>query len=276
MKTHPGADLTADWTGMLFMHFRVPVDVLQPSIPLPLDTFDGAAYVSLVSFNFEKLRCTLLPRVSRPLLRPLSDHPFLNLRTYVRAPDGPGIYFIAEWISNRLSLHLGPATYGLPYRLGEFRRRENIGGIAALHVRDSHTGLDLHATWPTRAEATDRAGVGTSDEFLLERYRAYTHRKGVTRHFTVAHEPWEFERLDWVRLDAPLLRAEFPWFAATEFVAAHRSAGVHDVHMSRPQVAGSRAGYPQTGDKFALNREPALLSDLPPCARPTSASASSD
>jgi hypothetical protein len=34
-----------------------------------------------------------------------------------------GIYFITEWLSNRLSVALGPSLYGLPYRFAKLNYR---------------------------------------------------------------------------------------------------------------------------------------------------------
>src|SRR4051812_43402987 len=52
---------------------------------------------------------------------PLAGHDSLNVRTYVRHGGVRGIYFLAEWIPNRLAVLIGPRMYGLPYRLGRLR-----------------------------------------------------------------------------------------------------------------------------------------------------------
>ena len=109
---------TADWRGAVFAHFAIERAHLQPSIPFELDTREGHAYVSLVAFTQSNLRPSISGPVAAWLITPLARHEFLNLRTYVRVGDLRGIYFIAEWIPNRLAVLLGPRTYGLPYRLG--------------------------------------------------------------------------------------------------------------------------------------------------------------
>ncbi|MFT4640844.1 MAG: hypothetical protein ACI8T1_004177 [Verrucomicrobiales bacterium] len=45
--------------------------------------------------------------------------------TYVKNGDEPGIYFMTEWVPNRLAAFLGPRTFGLPYRLGELAYHHN-------------------------------------------------------------------------------------------------------------------------------------------------------
>jgi uncharacterized protein YqjF (DUF2071 family) len=226
----------ADWRDMLFVHYRVPAAVLQPHVPHPLDLHDGSAWVSLVFFMLENMRPPGTGALGRALLRPISGHPFLNVRTYVRAEAGPGIHFLAEWIPNRISAWLGPRTYGLPYRLAGFDwdLGGTVGGVGRVAVEDRSLGARLEVAFPTQAAAQAPARAGSDDAFLFERYTAYTSRAGVRRCFRVAHAPWKFHAVDWLRTDTTLVERAFPWFAAAEFHRAHRTVGACDVRMSRP------------------------------------------
>src|SRR5258706_7665494 len=103
------------WHRALFLHFRVEPQFLQPQIPFDLDLHNGDAYVSLVAFTLRNLRLNH-PHL-RILTQPLHTHAFLNVRTYVRVGQLRGIYFLAEWLNNRLATILRPTLYGLPYRL---------------------------------------------------------------------------------------------------------------------------------------------------------------
>src|SRR5262245_45244876 len=109
----------ADWIDALFVHFAVEPEALRPLVPLDLDCLDGRAYVSLVAFTQRNLRPTVGGALAAWLATPLASHEFLNVRTYVRHGDTRGIFFLAEWIPNRLAALIGPRTYGLPYRLGK-------------------------------------------------------------------------------------------------------------------------------------------------------------
>ena len=92
----------ADWKDVAFVHFRLrSAHRLQRFVPLELDRFDGEAYVSLVAFTQRRLRPTLGGRLAAWLSRPLAEHEFLNVRTYVRHGETRGIFFLAEWIPNR-------------------------------------------------------------------------------------------------------------------------------------------------------------------------------
>jgi len=128
----PGEPLLyADWLRPVFMHYEVDAERLQPYVPFELDLRDGKAYVSLVAFSIRGLRPAWGGRWTSWMLSPIATHELLNVRTYVRHGNEPGIYFVSEWIPNRLSVLLGPRTFGLPYRLGrlEYRHRhEEAGG----------------------------------------------------------------------------------------------------------------------------------------------------
>jgi|GEM_PF-226944 len=257
-EMHPLA-FEADWKQMLLVHLTIAPERLAPHVHLPLDLYDGKAYLSLVSFSFERFRLAGSGTLGRWLARPFSDHPFLNLRTYVRGPAGPGIFFIAEWITNRLSFHLGPLTHGLPYRLGNFCVEENRpGGTSSLRVEDERDGHgELRITYPSRRDAPQVAKEGSRDAFLLERYLAYTSRGGVTRAFTVRHTPWRFERPDWIRAETALLSHTFPWFAGAEIIGAHTSEGFENVYMGPPAIVFD----PRC---ISLARAPTHLAALPP------------
>ena len=54
------------WLSLLFMHWRVPVDVVRPMRPtiptaLTIGTFDGHAWVGLIPFAMREVRPTFTP-----------------------------------------------------------------------------------------------------------------------------------------------------------------------------------------------------------------------
>jgi uncharacterized protein YqjF (DUF2071 family) len=213
----------ADWTDAIFVHFAVDPNVLQPLVPLELDRFDGRAFVSLVAFTQRNLRPTFGGALAAWLATPLATHGFLNVRTYVRHGDTRGIFFLAEWIPNRLAALIGPRTYGLPYRLGRLRydglEREVQAADRRLHFRATPI--------PSQPDALD--------DFLLERYTAFTHRNGTIRRFDVAHGPWPSRPVGIEIFDASLLGLSGDWHKGATLVAAHHSPGVRDVSISPPR-----------------------------------------
>jgi uncharacterized protein YqjF (DUF2071 family) len=167
----------------MFIHYEADPPALQPQVPFELDLREGRAYVSLVAFTMRDLR---LSRGGPSL----ANHGFLNVRTYVRAGNERGIYFLAEWLPHRLCVLLGPRTYGLPYRYGQldYRHLHEDGRIEG-HVRAPEGSLLYRAPFP--AGTPLRASAPRSvEQFLMERYIAFTEHRGRRRLFRVDHAPW--------------------------------------------------------------------------------------
>lgn len=224
-----------DWNRFVIVHFAVPAEVLAPHVPYPLDLQDDLAWVSLVWFELERLRFAGTGWLGRWLCRPISEHPFLTVRTYVRGADGPGICFLAEWIPNRLSVRLGPPTYGLPYRYGRFTAaRDAENGTAMLRIDDPGHDAPLGLTVPSTPPGGTLLPEGTIDAFLLERYQAYTFDAARRMRFRVAHAPWRAHRATWVRFEAGFLNRVFPWFTTARLHSAHLCADCPNVEMGRP------------------------------------------
>src|SRR5947208_7301734 len=156
----------ADWFEVVFLHFEVDPRVLQPAVPFELDVRDGRAYVSLVAFTQRNLRPVFGGRIARLLAAPLAEHEFLNVRTYVRHRGERGIFFIAEWIPNRLASLIGPRTYGLPYRLGELDyRRDAMTGTTDRSIRAAGAELSFCAARPDARAIEHIATSGSLTDF---------------------------------------------------------------------------------------------------------------
>jgi uncharacterized protein YqjF (DUF2071 family) len=223
----------ADWMGAVFLHYEMEPAVLEPWVPFDLDLREGSAYVSLVAFTLSGLRCDLAARVSEWVLRPISDHFFLNARTYVRAGEATGIYFLAEWLSKRLPVPLGRPLFGLPYHFGGFDCRHDPGqGRLTGTITGGCGSLSYHGESCAEAMPCRR---GSLDEFLLERYTAFTEWRGLRRFFRVWHEPWPVAPLAATVEDASLLEETGEWIRHARLIAGHYSPGVRDVWMGHPR-----------------------------------------
>ncbi|MEM1099273.1 MAG: DUF2071 domain-containing protein [Planctomycetota bacterium] len=230
--------MVSDWDQTVMLHYAVDPEALQPQIPFDLDTRDGVAYVSLVAFTLRRLRLHALPEALRVLVRPVSEHGFLNVRTYVRTgAHRDGIFFLAEWLPNQLSITLGPPMYGLPYRYGttEYRHDHDRGcWYGRVEPRDEDASLRYTGTLPNDADYRP-AEHASLDAFLLERYTAFTERRGTKRSFEVWHRPWPQCRAPLKIDDASLLETTGPWHRDARYCLAHVSPGVRDVWIGGPQ-----------------------------------------
>jgi len=219
------------WLDVIFLHYEIPPEVLQPWVPFQLDTWLGSAYVSLVLFTLSGLCCDPFRQVTRCLLRSISDHAFLNVRTYVRHGETTGIYFLAEWLSNRLSVPFGRPAFGLPYHFARFDRSDDRMSATVAASRGS---LRFHAHLDPEPHFAP-CNAGSLDEFLLERYTAYTQWSSLRRFFRVWHPPWPVAPITASIDDASLLDQTGTWPRAAHLIAAHYSPGIADVWMGPPQ-----------------------------------------
>lgn len=232
--------LLADWMRAVFIHYEVPPAALKPFVPL--DTRNGNAYVSLVAFTMEDLRLNPAGRLGVWLTMPVATHGLLNVRTYVTHRDEPGIYFLKEWIPNRLSVLLGPLTYGLPYRLGRLDyRHDHVRGTLAGSVMPAHDPgrLNYHAALPTRVRWRS-AQTDSLAAFLLERYTAYTLRGREICRFRIWHEPWMLAPINVTLEDESAIRAAGAWHDAAHLAIAHYSPGVRNVWIGPPRRIAHR------------------------------------
>lgn len=232
----------AAWDRVLMVHFEVDAALLQEQVPFPLDLWHGRAFVSLVMFTMRGMRPYRGGKMAASLFRPIATHDFLNVRTYVTMKEGTGIHFLAEWLSNRLAVKLGPITFGLPYRFGQIAYQHNgVGGVLAGRVADGagHGGLAYRANMPAPATLAP-CEPGSLDEWLMERYIAYNSAGGRRRFFRVWHPPWEQVRCEAVTEDQTLLTQRWPWFSEAKLVGANACPGLDEVWLGRPHgIEGS-------------------------------------
>ncbi len=225
-----------DWLRTLMIHFAVPPGALQPAVPFPLDVHEGRAFVSLVFFTMRGLRPALGGRLTSWISAPVATHGFLNLRTYVRHQSEPGIYFLAEWLPNRLAVWLGPRLFGLPYRLGRVHLDylEETRTVCAEADDDERKQL-LSCRGRFDGSCMFRpAEVGSLTAFLMERYTAFTERSGRLGLFRVWHPPWLQQRAASIQIpELSLLLSAGSWFHDAQMTGANYSAGLTDVWVGR-------------------------------------------
>jgi uncharacterized protein len=178
------------WTNLLFAHWSVAPDVLRGAVPsrLPLDTFDGRAWVGVTPFAVRNLRSRLAPPMPY-----LSAFPEINVRTYVTVGGKPGIYFFSLDADSALAVAAARRLYRLPY----FRARMTIeSGGDEIRYLSERTSPEAPAPATFRARyrpsgATFNARPGSIEHWLTERYCVYTldEEQRVLRG-DIHHPPW--------------------------------------------------------------------------------------
>ncbi len=179
------------WSNLLFVHWRVPAEEIEPLIPsrLTLDTFDGEAWIGLVPFHMSGVR----PWWSPPILGISTFHE-TNVRTYVHL-DGsdPGVWFLSLDAASSLAVRLARWRWHLPYyrsRMTVSRDGDNVhyssqrlwprtpnGPIA--DPRDIRLSIDAELGEPCGQPSADTSAYNavpdTIEHFFVERYILFAH-----------------------------------------------------------------------------------------------------
>ena len=183
------------WHELLFMHWRVPYDALRHVVPtaLPLDTFDGDAWIAVVPFEMRDVRPRFLPAVPR-----LSFFPELNVRTYVTFDKRPGVYFFSLDASNPIAVEIARALFHLPYQNATM---ECVVDGETVHYASTRTdSRGAPAFFRARYRPTSAAFIpekNTLEYFLTARYCLYTtDSHGNVLRAEIDHPPWELQHAE--------------------------------------------------------------------------------
>jgi hypothetical protein len=236
MLSQPGEPLfIAGWHDVLMIHFEVDAGVLQRDVPFELDLWNGRAFVSLVAFTMHGMRPRFGGKWTAPLFRPIATHDFLNVRTYVRRGGECGIHFIAEWLTNRLAVMLGPRTFGLPYRYGRISYRRDLEKAGFFgRVTDPKGGTITFEARIGDPVGFEPCAAGSLEEWLMERYSAFNSANNIRRFFRVWHPPWPQSPVNAVLGERSLLLKNWPWFKEVRMAGANYSPGFDTVWMGSP------------------------------------------
>lgn len=174
------------WLDLLFAHWRVPVESLRPLIPgkLSLETFDGSAWLGIVPFRIAGSRFRL---GEVPILPPF---PELNVRTYVRLGDKPGVWFFSLDAASLLAVAGARALYQLPYYPARMEAKRSAEGMIMYSSERTASTARFRCSYMPRGEPRNPQRESL-EEFLTERYRLYTSLAGRLLYCDIHHAPWD-------------------------------------------------------------------------------------
>jgi hypothetical protein len=180
------------WEHLLFAHWRIDESRLRRFVPpqIPIDTFDGSAWIGITPFLVGGLRLRFLPP-----LPGTARFPEINVRTYATIHDRPGIYFFSLDVPNLLAIAVARRTYRLPYFRSKIDVKVAEGSISYRSRRVDPAGtpaecaIDYRATGPRHP-----APAGSFEHWAVERYCLYTldDRMSVLR-AEIHHPPWQIQ-----------------------------------------------------------------------------------
>lgn len=179
------------WHDLLFAHWPLPLAEVQAQVPaeLPLDTYDGHAWLGVIPFWMSGIRGRGIPPMPG-----LSRFPELNVRTYVTYEGKPGVYFFSLDAANQPAVWAARRFFHLPYFFASMSAREDAGVI---HYRSQRKRVAAEFRGSYHPIASVRRSEKNSLEyFLTERYCLYTvHDHNVYR-CEIHHEPWPLQEAE--------------------------------------------------------------------------------
>jgi uncharacterized protein len=208
----PGMPLARmQWLSLLFIHWPVPAEEIQPLVPPPLriDTFGGVAWVGLVPFTMRDVSPVGLPRIP---IRGITDFHECNVRTYVTlpgvsAPGAAGVYFFSLDAASRIAVWAARRFFHLPYfhaRMSLDRRGDEIDYTVD---RIDMPRASMRCRWRA-GRPLPTSQPGELAYFLTERYSLFTiDRAGRPRRCRIWHAPWPLREAELLNLDDSLLAA---------------------------------------------------------------------
>src|SRR5579863_4073263 len=180
---HQSKFLTAEWNNVLLLNYAVDASLLERLVPAgtELDLFEGRTYLSLVGFEFNRLRVFGL---AVPFHQSFEE---VNLRFYVRRSSKRGVVFIRELVPR----------YAVA-AAARFAFNENYSCVPMSHPIDAMEAEYVWGSGPDRCAmrivAHGSASLpqdGSECQFITEHYWGYAkQRDGGCLEYEVQHPRW--------------------------------------------------------------------------------------
>ncbi|MFC5558198.1 YqjF family protein [Ureibacillus thermophilus] len=187
------------WSDILFLHYPVKKEKIEILLPpkIQLDTYEGQAWITIVPYVIKSIGVRGLPFI--PLGRGI---PGINVRTYVKMGEKPGIYFLKLALPQKLTAMMAKYLFHLPYISMDlsFEKTEKM-------IQFESKTNPLPFTCQYRVlPASSPIKKETLEEWLLERYCFYTtNTKGKVIRCDIIHEPWFIHKVELVGIENGIL-----------------------------------------------------------------------
>jgi uncharacterized protein YqjF (DUF2071 family) len=182
--------MTQTWHDLLFAHWPVDAGLMRAKVPagVDLDLYNGRAWLGIVPFHMSNVS----PRGVPPLPW-VSAFPELNVRTYVRLGDKPGVYFFSLDAANAMAVATARTIFHLPYFTADMVADVRDGRVRYSSRRRGGGRAVFHADYRPVGPASPPAR-GSLDEFLTERYCLYAvDSAGGIHRLEIHHPPWPLQ-----------------------------------------------------------------------------------
>lgn len=179
--------LRQTWHDLLFLHWPIPVAELRPQVPQPLEIDEhlGSAWVAVTPFWMSGIGVRNWPVF--PIAARFDE---LNVRTYVRLGDRPGVWFFSLDAGSVLGVLGARFLYGLPYQYARMRHESSGEDVVYQSERSPSVGF---AARYSPSGPVSRNAPGSTEHWLTERYCLYVRRGSSLHRAEIHHAPWPLQ-----------------------------------------------------------------------------------
>ena len=181
--------MTQTWHELLFAHWPLPPQVLRPLVPaqLPLDAYEGQCWLAVTPFHMSDVRPRGLPAIPG-----FSSLPELNVRTYVKLGEKPGVYFFSLDAGTLSAVFAARSFYRLPYYYARMKVDVTPEEIGCHSLRRVPANAEFRARYRPAGPFQLRA-AGSLEHWLTERYCLYTTTGRSVFRAEIHHLPWPLQ-----------------------------------------------------------------------------------
>lgn len=217
-----------EWNRALFLHWIIPEEQIRKHVPQDfiIDSLDGNCYVSLVAFTMQKIRPRFLPAVTF-----LSDFDEINVRTYIRNDEKPGVYFLNIEAGKFISTLVAKAISGLPYEKANMHRKRN-----SFFSENENKGFGLDAEYEVGQFLNEKSEL---DKWLTERYCLYLEKGNKLYRYDIQHKEWDLNRVQFKNLHVNYKLGE-TLLDVGKIHSQHYSEGVKVIAWKRCELNGQQ------------------------------------
>ncbi|MEZ4805296.1 MAG: DUF2071 domain-containing protein [Bacteroidia bacterium] len=202
-----------EWNRVIFLHWRVELEDIRPLVPaeLDIDSIHGTYWVSIVVFSVENTQTRILPP-----FKLLSNYQQVNIRTYVKHKNRPGVFFLNVEASKWWSCLIAKSLSGIQYRPAEMDRTdERFDSFSKDKCDNVNFDYELHYRVSQKNEL---------DYYLTERYALFTKNRGKINEYNIHHLQWPLRKIELRVLFVKY--PQFPFLMQLGPAKTHYSEGV--------------------------------------------------
>lgn len=172
-----------EWNDVIFLHYQIEETILRNLVPhyLDLDQINGSYWISIVAFTMNKIHIRNTFQIKY-----FSNFHEVNLRTYVKNKNKPGVFFLSIEAQKILPTIMANLLSGLPYKYSNIKRSSN--SYALLGKRSK---IDIEFNIANKIDNPQNI-----DLWLTERYCLYKNSTVHQNPLEIHHKPWELFHIE--------------------------------------------------------------------------------